>query len=472
MDDPRQSVLIVDDDKAVREILTAQLEQWKPTEDAIDDRRFEVFHATSGEKALEFLSDAFADVVLADLRMPGMDGLELLERIGRDHPGTPVVMLTAHASIPIAVQAMRIGAADFVEKPWNFEELVASLKKAINTAPPDGRDSRAHSRQTRAILEQLPTMEKALEAVRRASQGMSTVLIRGESGTGKNVAARTLHDLSPRKSAPFITVQCTGIPDQLLESELFGHEPHSFTGAGPKRKEGRVTWAQGGTLFLDEIGDVPMHLQVKLLQLVSPEHRYTRIGGDRELTADVRVVAATHRNLEKMVKEETFRKDLFYRLNVIQIRIPPLRERKGEIEQLALQFLERFATENLRPGLHFSREAMELIRNFEWPGNIRQLENVVEGLAVMSAEETISLPEVRDALSDASSNEPTGGADAAQGDTLEEQLRSVERSFLSNALRKAAGNKALAARLLKISRRSIYNKLKDHGLEQWKPPLG
>ncbi len=471
MDDARQSVLIVDDDMAVGEILSAQLEQWKPTEDSLDERRFEVFHVPSGERALEFLTDAFADVVLADLRMPGMDGMELLERIERDHPGTPVVMLTAHASIPIAVQAMRIGAADFVEKPWNFEELVASLKKAINTAPPEGRESRSHSRQTRAILQQLPTMEKALEAVRRASQGMSTVLIRGESGTGKNVAAQTLHDLSPRKSGPFITVQCTGIPEQLLESELFGHEPNSFTGCGPKRKEGRVTWAQGGTLFLDEIGDVPMHLQVKLLQLVSPQHCYTRIGGDRELTADVRVVAATHRNLEKMVKDETFRKDLFYRLNVIQIRIPPLRERRGEIEQLALQFLERFAIENRRPGLRFGREAMDVIRDFEWPGNIRQLENVVERLAVLSNGELISVQEVRDALSDAPSDDPLV-TDAAQGETLEGRLKSVERNFLINAMRRAGGNKALAARLLKISRRSIYNKLKEHDLEQWKPPIG
>src|SRR5215469_13258048 len=374
MEADRQTVLIVDDDSAVGETLAAQLEQWEPGGDVLDGNKFEAVHVDSGERALEYLQDGFADVVIADLRMPGMDGMELLQRIQRDHPGTPVVMLTAHSSIALAVESMRAGAADFVEKPWNFDELVASLKRAVNAAPAELRESRPLGPKS---LDRLPAMEKALDALRLAAPGRATVLIRGESGTGKNVAARMLHDQSPRSTAPFITVQCTGIPDQLLESELFGHEPGSFSGAGPKRKDGRVTWAEGGTLFLDEIGDVPLHLQVKLLQLLDKPHVYTRLGGDKELTANVRVVAATHRPLEKMVKEGKFREDLFWRLNVIPVWIPPLRDRRAEIQDLAIQFLERFAVENGRTELRFGEQALEALRAFHWPGNIRQLENVV-----------------------------------------------------------------------------------------------
>ncbi len=470
MDSNPHSVLIVDDDAAVAETLAANLEQWDPRPDELDPKRFEAAFVLSGEKALAYLAEGFADVVIADLRMPGMDGLELLQRIQHDLPGTPVVMLTAHASIPLAVEAMRRGAHDFVEKPWNLEELVASLKRAINAAPPERRDARAREPRTHEVLARLPTMEKALEAVRRAAGGMATVLIRGESGTGKNVAARMLHDLGPRKAAPFITVHCAGIPDDLLESELFGHEPGSFTGAGPKRKDGRLTWAEGGTLFLDEIGDVPLKLQVKLLELLGKERHYTRLGGDKELTADVRVVAATHRDLEKMTREGTFREDLYFRLNVIPVWIPPLRERRAEIEQLAHRFLERFSAENGREGLRYSDAALEALRSFHWPGNIRQLENVVERLAVMSTGETISLEEVREALSGAPSEPLIAGHDREVGRSLAANMKATEKRFLVQTLTETRGNKALAARFLEISRRSLYYKLQEHGLVRWKAP--
>jgi two-component system, NtrC family, response regulator AtoC len=471
MEADHQTVLIVDDDAAVGEALAAQLEQWEPGSEVLDRNRFEAVNVDSGEKALGYLQDGFADVVVADLRMPGMDGLELLQRIQCDHPGTPVVMLTAHSSIALAVESMRAGAADFVEKPWNFEELVASLKRAVNAAPAELRDNRPHPPESRAALERLPTMERALQALRLAAPGKATVLIRGESGTGKNVAARMLHDLSPRARAPFITVQCTGIPGELLESELFGHEPGSFTGAGPKRKDGRVAWAEGGTLFLDEIGDVPLHLQVKLLQLLDKPHVYTRLGGDKELTAEVRVVAATHQPLEKMVKDGKFREDLFWRLNVIPVWIPPLRDRQAEVEQLATQFLERFAGENRRTELRFSAEALEVLRGFHWPGNIRQLENVVEQLVVLAGGSTISPADVRGALSSLG----RGEAEELQSEgeyALAPQVRKAERTAILRALQKARGNRALAARLLGVVRRTLYNKLEEHGLKEWKPPSG
>ena len=471
MDSTPHSVLIVDDDPAVAETLSANLEQWDPRPDELDPKRFEAAFVLSGEKALAYLADGFADVVIADLRMPGMDGMELLQRIQHDLPGTPVVMLTAHASIPLAVEAMRRGAHDFVEKPWNLEELVSSLKRAINAAPPERREARVPER-TREVLARLPTMEKALEAVRRAAGGRATVLIRGESGTGKNVAARMLHDLGPRKAAPFITVQCAGIPDDLLESELFGHEPGSFTGAGPKRKDGRVTWAEGGTLFLDEIGDVPLKLQVKLLELLGKERRYTRLGGDKELTADVRVVAATHRDLEKMTREGTFREDLYFRLNVVPVWIPPLRERRAEVEQLARRFLERFAAENGQRALRYDDPALEALRAFHWPGNIRQLENVVERLAVLSTGETIGAEDVREALSGAPSQPLAVEYDPEVGRSLAANMKAIEKRILMQALTETRGNKALAARFLEISRRSLYYKLKEHGLERWNAPAG
>jgi len=469
MDENHHSVLFVDDDAAVGEALVAQLEQWDPKPDELDQKRFEAAHVLSGEAALAHLADAFADVVIADLRMPGMDGIELLQRIQHDAPGTPVVMLTGNASIPLAVEAMRLGAADFIEKPWEIRELVASLKRAINAAPPEQRDARPHTAQTRAVLERLPTMEKALEAVRRAAQGVTTVLIRGETGTGKNVAARMLHDLSPRAAKNFVTVHCAGIPETLLEDALFGHEPNSYTGAGMKRRDGRVAWAQGGTLFLDEIGDVPLSLQVKLLELLGKDRTYTRIGGDGPLTADVRVVAATHRNLEKMTKEGSFREDLFWRLNVIPIWIPPLRERRSEIDPLAHQFLARFAAENGRSKCALSREALDALRAFHWKGNIRQLENVMERLVVLAEGETISLREVQVALEDPpGSEEPITENEADQ--PLERRMTAAELRFLKETLVKARGNKALAARLLGVARRTLYYKLKEHHLEGWKPP--
>ena len=468
MEADRQTVLIVDDDAAVGETLAAQLEQWEPGGDVLDRNRFEAVHVDSGERALEYLGDGFADVVIADLRMPGMDGMELLHRIQRDHPGTPVVMLTAHSSIALAVESMRAGAADFVEKPWNFDELVASLKRAVNAAPAELREGRPQA-PSRAVLEQLPAMEKTRERLRLVAPGKATVLIRGESGTGKNVAARMLHDLSPRAAAPFITVQCAGIPDQLLESELFGHEPGSFTGAGPKRKDGRVTWAEGGTLFLDEIGDVPLHLQVKLLRLLEKGHLYNRLGGDKELTADVRVVAATHQPLEKMVKEGKFREDLFYRLNGFPVWIPPLRERREEVQQLATQFLERLSVENGRTELRFEGQALDALRAFHWPGNIRQLENVVEQLVVLASGSSISVADVRGALGG------LGGAEAEEplsdGDyRLASAVKKAERLAIQRALTRTRGNVSLAARLLGVVRRTLYNKLEEHGLKGWKPP--
>jgi DNA-binding NtrC family response regulator len=455
MDDQRPLVLVVDDDAAVGEMLVARLGQLG----------FDGQHVLSGEAAVQYLASEYADAVLADVRMPGMDGLELLRRVQRDWAGTPVLMVTAHASIHLAVEAMQAGAADFVEKPPNMEELAASLRRAIRTALPEDVAPRALAADERARLEHQPTMEKALERIRRAAPGMTTVLLRGETGTGKNVAARLLHDLSPRCKSPFITVHCAGIPEQLLESELFGHEAHAFTDAGPKAKPGKVVWAKGGTLFLDEIGEVPLSIQSKLLGFLDRGREYSPIGASRPLTADVRVVAATNRDLEQMVREGKFREELLQRINVLQVRIPPLRERTAEIEPLARSFLERFATESGKPGLRFHTRALEKLREHAWKGNIRQLENVVERLVVLAREDEIGLDVLREALDDGMSDRSSGD-DESGTYALEPQIRIAEKRAIERALVRANGNKMLAARLLEISRRSLYNKLKEHGLHR------
>src|SRR5215472_8596262 len=461
MEQQRHLILVVDDDAAVGEMLVARLDQLG----------FDARHVLSGEAAVGFLEKDYADAVLADIQMPGMDGIELLRHIQRDSPATPVLMLTAHASIHLAVEAMQAGAADFIEKPANMEELVASLKRAIQVAPPEEAASRPLAAKDRALLERQPTMEKALERIRLAAPGMITVLIRGETGSGKNVAARLLHDLSPRSKGPFISVHCGGIREQLLESELFGHEPHAFTDAGPKAKPGRVFWAKGGTLFLDEVGEIPLTIQAKLLGFLDRGHEYTPIGGSRSITADVRLVAATHRDLSQMVKDGKFREDLHQRLNAFPVWIPPLRERTAEIASLAGSFLERFAGEAGRPGLRFHPAAVEKLRSRYWKGNIRQLENVVERLVVMAREDEVGPEVLREALDDGS-DEQDRAADELGTYALDPQVRAAERRALLRALVKAGGNRTQAALLLVVSRRTLYYKLGEHQLRDWKPGDG
>jgi two-component system response regulator AtoC len=322
MPSAQKSVLVVDDDPALGKVVGALLAQ-----DGIEARC-----VRSGAEALAALAERPVDVVITDLRMPGMDGMTLLGKISAEHPGTPVIMFTAHGSVPLAVEAMKRGAAEFVLKPFAREELLFVVHKALataaqaearplDTAPAAGRFTGASQ-----------AMRECQSLVTRAAAGTATVLLRGESGTGKEVAARAIHDQSPRRKGPFVRVHCAALPDALLESELFGYEKGAFTGA-VQRKPGRVELSQGGTLFLDEIGDTTLSVQVKLLRLLQ-EKEYERLGGVETLKADVRFVAATHRDLEAMIKSGTFREDLFYRLSVVPIGLPPLRERPEDIDPL------------------------------------------------------------------------------------------------------------------------------------------
>ena len=438
-------VLVVDDDPAVGLVLGALLRQ----------AQIECETVTSGAAALEVLRRRPCDVVVSDVRMPGMDGMELLSAVRALDRELPVVLLTAHGSVPLAVEAMRRGAADFVLKPFDRDELLFVVKKALRSA--EASDSRPPTADGAAAND--PARGTAMLAVedrvRRAAQSDATVLLTGESGTGKERIARGIHEASKRRSGPFIAVHCAALPEALLESELFGHEKGAFTGA-TSRKPGRVELAEGGTLLLDEIGDVPAAIQVKLLRILQ-ERTYERLGGTQTLKADVRFVAATHRDLNAMVTAGTFREDLFYRLNVVPIHLPPLRDRREEIAPLVRHFCEAHAKTHGR-AVRLDDAAIAVLEGEAWSGNVRQLQNFVERLVVLAEDDAISAEAVRLELErDASRRRsPDGSLDALR--------KRADREALVAALAKAGDNRTLAARILGVSRRTLYNMLHEQGL--------
>jgi len=445
MQSPQPRVLVIDDDPSLLKIVGALLSQG-----AIHPVLVE-----SAERAFEELSTQRIDAVITDLRMSGCDGMQVLARMAREWPGLPVVLLTAHGSVPLAVEAMKRGAADFVLKPFDRQALLSVVKNAL--ARPSEKPPRPVEHPS--LLGTSPQMRDLRSRIARAARGNATVLLRGETGTGKELAARMLHRESERSDKPFVRIHCAALPDTLLESELFGHEAGAFTGA-VKRKPGRVELAHGGTLFLDEIGDVTPAVQVKLLHLLQ-EREFTRLGGVETLRADVRFVAATHRDVERMVEEGTFRADLFYRLHVVPIWCPPLRERPGDIELLSRRFAAELAEAHALPPVALSVEAVALLAAQPWPGNVRQLRNFVERLVVLSEGRDITAAEVAHELGRTGSRPPPASDGALR---LDMHRRAAEREALEAALRQARGNRALAARILGISRRTLYNKLEKQGL--------
>ncbi len=437
-----RSVLVVDDDVAVGKVLFALLKQ----------AGYRVRHVTSGAAALVAIGEASYDAVISDLKMPGMDGMELLAALKEHDPALPVVMLTAHGTIELAVEAMRLGAADFLTKMPEREALLYVVDKVTQVAAKaQGAPPERVSGPT-GIVGSSPAMRECLSVVERAAKSSSMVLVRGESGTGKELVARAIHDQSPRQSASFIAVHCAAIPENLLESELFGHVKGAFTGATGD-KPGRVELAEGGTLFFDEIGDVPLSIQVKLLRLLQ-EKAYTPVGGTSEREADVRFVAATHRDLEAMVAEGTFREDLFYRLSVIPIHLPPLRARGADVEVLAKHFLKELGPDNGREGLTFTADALSALAKHDFPGNVRELANVVERLVIFSDGARI---EASDVARELSSRPKISAAAASSSDSLAEDLAATKRAAVEDALARAGGNRTKAARLIGVSRRTLYN---------------
>jgi DNA-binding NtrC family response regulator len=447
-------VLVVDDDLAVGTVLVALLQQAGMT----------AVHVPSAAAALESLARDPADVVVTDLRMPGMDGMQLLAQVAARWPGLPVVVLTAHGTVALAVEAMRAGAADFLLKPFDREQIVFVVEKAMHAAQhaagqagdapaPGGAPTAAASAAAREV--------DALLA--RAAKSNATVLIRGESGTGKEVAARAIHAMSPRREGPFVAIHCAALPDALLESELFGYEKGAFTGAAC-RKPGRIELAQGGTLFLDEIGDVPLQTQVKLLRVLQ-ERAFERVGGTQTVQVDVRVVAATHQDLDAMIAAKTFREDLYYRINVVPIHLPPLRARTEDVAPLVGAFARELGSANGKPGIAVEPAAVRRLEHERWPGNIRQLRNFVERLVVFADGAVVSLADVERELARAgalTSQPAASPAPATGASTLDERRRRAEAEALREALDRVQGNRTRAARILGVSRRTLYNMLAEH----------
>ncbi|MCG6922810.1 MAG: sigma-54 dependent transcriptional regulator [Acidobacteria bacterium] len=427
---------------------------------------YEVARAHDARTGLQLLEQTEPDIVLTDLRMPGMDGLELLAKIKEIRPETMVILMTAYGTVKTAVKAMKLGAEDYLPKPIDVDELEVVLQKTL-----ERKDLREEARTLRQRLEQKyrfdnlvgesPEMLSVFKTIRQVAPSSASVLLRGESGTGKELFAQALHQNSPRRNKPFIKVACAALPETLLESELFGHEKGSFTGAIYTRA-GRFEAADGGTLFLDEIGDITPTVQVKLLRFLE-EREFERVGGNRTFKVDVRIVAATHRDLKQRLEEGSFREDLYYRLNVIEIDIPPLRERPGDIPLLAHHFLKKFAEANGKAISGFSDEVLALLLAHSWPGNVRELENALERAVVLSNESTLGrahFPTLRKSAGEAPrAAAPSPGLGVRiPGSTLAD----LEREAILRTLEAVGGSTSKAASILDISARKIQYKLKEY----------
>jgi two-component system response regulator GlrR len=442
MEQPRPTVLIVDDDPALRRTLQLRLRE----------EGLRVLDADSAERALAMLSAEVPDLLITDVRMSGMDGLALFGEIRRTHPLLPVLMVTAHGSIPDAVEATRRGAFAYLTKPVESAELLAQVRRALALAPPAA--SRAGAARC-GIVTRSPAMLALLDEVARVAATDAAVLVRGETGTGKELLARMIHDASPRRATPFLAVNCAAIPEALLESELFGHVRGAFTGA-VRDHPGLFRSAEGGTLFLDEIGDMPMPLQVKLLRVLQ-DREVRPVAAARPLPVDVRIVSATHRDLDAWQREGRFREDLFWRLNVVGFELPPLRERREDVVALAQHFLATLSRRYGRALRGFAPEALERLARAPWPGNVRQLLNAVEKCVALSAADADTVPAalVERAIE-------RGHEDV---EPLDEARRRFERDYLARLLRMTDGNAALAARMAQRNRTDFYALLGRHQLE-------
>jgi DNA-binding NtrC family response regulator len=441
---PTQRILIVDDEEIVRESLS----------DWLQKDGFAVETAADGPTAVERLSEGEWAIALVDLKMPGMDGLQVLETAKQRLPDLAVVMITAYATVETAVKAIKLGATDYIVKPFDPEELSLLVHRILDQQAVVHenavlRKALRREFQFHDIVSHSPAMHHALELARSAAQTASTLLILGESGTGKEVLARAIHAESPRSKAPFVAVSCAALPDTLLESELFGHERGAFTGANARRK-GTFEAANGGTLFLDEIGDISPKLQLDLLRVLE-ERRFCRVGGTDPVSVDVRIIAATNRDLKKAVADGQFREDLFYRLNVIPITLPPLRDRREDVPLVVETLLERLSIELRRPIDGVSREGLAQLMGYSFPGNIRELRNILERAMVVAPGPIIQASDL---------NLPA--ADTGHDGTLE----SVERQHIIHVLEQTGGNISQAARVLDIDRVTLYNKIKKYHLRE------
>jgi two-component system response regulator HydG len=451
----KTTILIVDDDKGHLSMLETILKGWG----------YETASAMDGAEAVEAVKEHPFDAVLMDVRMARVSGIEALNEIKAFNPAIPVLIMTAYSSVDMAVEAMKLGAYDYLTKPLNFDELKLTLERALEHKRLS--EENRHLRETvssgqplSGIIGTSSAMREVTEMVKVVAPTEATVLITGESGTGKELIARAIHSASNRKKRPLVTINCAALSEPLLESELFGHEKGAFTGAD-RRRDGRFMQADKGTIFLDEIGEISMHMQAKLLRAVQ-EREIQRVGSDTVQSVDVRILAATNRDLKAEVEAGRFREDLYYRLHVMVLRLPALRERQDDVPLLANFFLERFAEKNRKTLKGFTPLAMDMLIRYPWPGNVRELENTVERAVILSMGEYVTEKELPASMVE--QYEPDGPARERDGQIGGKPLEDVQKLAILATLEQTGGNKSEAAKILEITRTTLNNKLKKYGL--------
>lgn len=456
-DKTNPTILVTDDEKSIRNSLREILEF----------ENYTVLEAEGGESALSQVESEKIDLIILDIKMKGMDGIEVLEKVKELKPGLPVIMISGHGTIKIAVQATKMGAFDFIEKPPDLNRLLISVRNALsrNELIEENKRIRTELNNVTEMVGESPAISRIKKTIEKVAPSSSRVLITGENGTGKELVARWIHEKSQRASKKFIDVNCAAIPAELLESELFGHEKGAFTGASEQRI-GKFEQADGGTLFLDEIGDMSLDAQSKVLRVLQ-ENQVTRVGGNERIDVDVRLLSATNRDLEKEIGENRFREDLFHRLNVIPINVPPLRERREDIPILAQWFLSQLSQkEIIYAGKSFSDDALEEMKELSWSGNIRQLQNTVERMALLSDGDIINRDDVKRLATMSVSNKKGLDELLEQTLTFQEYKEKAERHYLIHKLEEHDWNVSATADAIDIQRSHIYNKMKKYDIER------
>ncbi len=451
-------ILVVDDEDSILESVTGILE----------DEGFEVTTAREGAGALDEMESELPDLVLLDIWMPGMDGLEVLKRIKGQWPTVPVIIMSGHGTIETAVKATKLGAHDFIEKPLSYEQLLLAVRNGLKFRALEEENLllREQAAPEKELIGDSPPMRRLKEQISLVAPTDAWVLIQGENGTGKELVAQTIHRMSKRSHRPLVEVNCAAIPEDLIESELFGHEKGAFTGA-TTMKRGKFDQANGGTLFLDEIGDMSLKTQAKILRILQ-EQRFERVGGNRTINVDVRIIAATNKDLEAEIRRGNFREDLFFRLNVIPMEVPPLRERKEDIPLLVRTFLREFAAKVHQPTRSMTPQALERLKGHDWPGNVRELRNLVERILILSPAREIGVEDLPPPFS--SSSPPAGGAAEQEAGWMgcrdfREAKALFEKEYLEKMLRQFQGNVKKTADAIGLASRHLHRKIKELGID-------
>jgi len=453
-----ETILIVDDEEGIRTALGGILE----------DEGYKTLFAVDGVEALAIARQEAPDLVLLDIWMPRMDGLETLQKLKELYPGLTVIMMSGHGTIETAVRSTKLGAYDFIEKPLSLEKIIISVNNAlgVNRLREENASLRGMVHKDDEVISSSPAMRKLQEQIRIVAPTNASVLITGENGTGKELVARSIHYYSQRRDKPFVEINCAAIPEELIESELFGHEKGAFTGAVAQKK-GKFDLADGGTIFLDEIGDMSLKTQAKVLRILQ-ERKFERVGGTRTLEVDVRIVAATNKVLEEEIRTGHFREDLFYRLNVVPFTVPPLRERKDDIPLLIGHFLELFCRREGRERKVMVPEAVELLKNYEWPGNVRELKNIIERLVIMTPGGTIAVNHIPGNISAGETpREMVVGKTGIipEYSTLREAREEFEKEFIIQKLEENDWNISKTAEAIELERSNLHRKIKSYRID-------